>query len=78
VISALGKLTICLWYSDFKRDSTNTEEAKSSRKPKEVIIPEIIRKVRKIVLTDQRIKLREIAEVVGISTESAVSILHDI
>ncbi|KAL7726442.1 hypothetical protein ACLKA6_004582 [Drosophila palustris] len=43
----------------------------------EVIIPEIIRQVRQIVLTDRRVKVREIAETVGISTGSAVSILHD-
>ncbi|KAL7723644.1 hypothetical protein ACLKA6_013743 [Drosophila palustris] len=72
-----GKSTICDWYSNFKRGRTSTEDSKSSGRPKEVIIPEIIRQVRQIVLTDRRVKVREIAETVGISTGSAVSILHD-
>ncbi|KAL7731797.1 hypothetical protein ACLKA6_016730 [Drosophila palustris] len=76
-VSAPGKSTICNWYSNFKRGRTSTEESKRSGRPKEVIIPEIIRQVRQIVLTDRRVKVREIAETVGISTGSAVSILHD-
>ncbi|KAL7723352.1 hypothetical protein ACLKA6_012007 [Drosophila palustris] len=71
------KSTICDWYSNFKRGRTSTEDSKRSGRPKEVIIPEIIRQVRQIVLTDRRVKVREIAETVGISTGSAVSILHD-
>ncbi|KAL7726436.1 hypothetical protein ACLKA6_004576 [Drosophila palustris] len=73
----LSKSTICDWYSNFKRGRTSTEDSKRSGRPKEVIIPEIIRQVRQIVLTDRRVKVREIAESVGISTGSAVSILHD-
>ncbi|KAM8702496.1 hypothetical protein ACLKA7_005612 [Drosophila subpalustris] len=76
-VSAPGKSTICDWYSNFKRGRTSTEDSKRSGRPKEVIIPEIIRQVRQIVLTDRRVKVREIAETVGISTGSAVSILHD-
>ncbi|KAL7726433.1 hypothetical protein ACLKA6_004573 [Drosophila palustris] len=72
-----GKSTICDWYSNFKRGRTSTEDSKRSGRPKEVIIPEIIRQVRQIVLTDRRVEVREIAETVGISTGSAVSILHD-
>ncbi|KAM8718903.1 hypothetical protein ACLKA7_011582 [Drosophila subpalustris] len=72
-----GKSTICDWYSNFKRGRTSTEDSKRSGRPKEVIIPEIIRQVRQIVFTDRRAKVREIAETVGISTRSAVSILHD-
>ncbi|KAL7743599.1 hypothetical protein ACLKA6_013404 [Drosophila palustris] len=76
-VSAPVKSTICDWYSNFKRGRTSTEDSKRSGRPKEVIIPEIIRQVRQIVLTDRRVKVREIAETVGISTGSAVSILHD-
>ncbi|KAM8716390.1 hypothetical protein ACLKA7_003293 [Drosophila subpalustris] len=73
----MSKSTIYDWYSNFKRGRTSTEDSKRSGRPKEVIIPEIIRQVRQIVLTDRRVKLREIAETVEISTGSAVSILHD-
>ncbi|KAM8721534.1 hypothetical protein ACLKA7_007416 [Drosophila subpalustris] len=76
-VSAPGKSTICDWYSNFKRGRTSTEDSKRSGRPKEVIIPEIIRQVRQIVLTDRSVKVREIDETVGISTGSAVSILHD-
>ncbi|KAM8720552.1 hypothetical protein ACLKA7_006572 [Drosophila subpalustris] len=71
-----GKSTICDWYSNFKRGRTSTEDSKRPGRPQEVIIPEIIRQVRQIVLTNRRVKVREIAETVGISTGSAVSILH--
>ncbi|KAL7723350.1 hypothetical protein ACLKA6_009064 [Drosophila palustris] len=59
------------------RAQESTEDLKRSGRPKEVIIPEIIRQVRQIVLTDRRVKVREIAETVSISTGAAVSILHD-
>ncbi|KAL7743516.1 hypothetical protein ACLKA6_018651 [Drosophila palustris] len=72
-----SKSTISDWYSNIKRGRTSTEDSKRSGRPKEVIIPESIRQVHQIVLTDRRVKVREIAETVGISTGSAVSILHD-
>lgn len=75
--SGPGKSTICDWYADFKRGRTSTVDAQRPGRPKEVVIPEIIRQVRQIVLVDRKVKVREIAEAVGISSGSVFTILHE-
>jgi len=50
---------------------TNTEDAPHSGRPKEATNAEIVKQVHQIVLSDRRVKLRELAEAVGISKERA-------
>ena len=45
-------------------------------RPNEITRPEIIDKIHDIVLNDAKVKVREIAEIVSISTERVVNILH--
>ena len=68
--SAPGKSTIIDWYSEFKRDRTNTDDAVRSVCLKSTVVPENITKVRKIVLSDRKLKLREIADTLKISEGS--------
>ncbi|KAL7726528.1 hypothetical protein ACLKA6_001150 [Drosophila palustris] len=49
-----GKSTICDWYSNFKRGHTSTEDSKRLGRPKEVIIPEIIRQVKEKRVGDSK------------------------
>ncbi|XP_011863068.1 PREDICTED: histone-lysine N-methyltransferase SETMAR-like [Vollenhovia emeryi] len=57
---------------------TSTEDAPRSGRPKEATNAEIVKQVRRIVLNDRKVKLRELAKAVGISKERAGYILHDV
>lgn len=75
--SAPGKSTIKDWYNEFKRGRTNTNEAERSGRPNTAVTEENIKKVRKIVLTDRKLKLKEIAEASKLSEGSVFTILHE-
>ena len=45
-------------------------------RPNEITTPEMINEIHDIVLNDPKVKVREIAEIVSISTERVVNILH--
>ena len=47
--SAPSKTTICRWYAEFKRGRTDTEDAKPSGRPNEVVTPETIKSFSKTV-----------------------------
>ena len=53
--SAPGKATIIVWYAEFKRGRTNTDDAERSCRPKSAVDPENITKVHKIVLGDRKL-----------------------
>ncbi|XP_011055471.1 PREDICTED: uncharacterized protein LOC105146723 [Acromyrmex echinatior] len=57
---------------------TSTEDAPRSGRPKEATNAEIVKQVHRIVLSDRKVKLRELTEAVGISKERAGYILHDV
>lgn len=75
--SAPSYSAIKKWFAEFRRGRTSTNDAERSGRPNDAIIPEINQQVSKIVLEDQRVKVREIAETVGISIGSTVKILHE-
>ena len=58
-------------------DCTSTCDAPRSGCPIEAATPEIIDKVHDIVLTDRRVKVRELVEATGISHGTVISILHE-
>ena len=72
-----SKTTICRWYADFKRGRTDTNDAERSGRPNEAVTPENIKQVLKIVMDDRKMKVREIAKMVKISTGSASTILNE-
>ena len=74
---APGKSTIIDWYAEFKRGSTNTDDAKRSDRPKSAVVPENITQVHKIGLCDRKLTLREIADTSKISEGSVFTILHE-
>ncbi|XP_018337766.1 PREDICTED: histone-lysine N-methyltransferase SETMAR-like [Trachymyrmex septentrionalis] len=76
--SAPSRTTVYRWFSEFKMGRTSTEDAPRSGRPKEATNAEIVKQVHRIVLSDRKVKLRELAEVVGISKERAGYILHDL
>jgi len=69
--------TIYIWVNEFKRDRIFTCDAPRSGHPIEAAMLEIIDKVHDIVLTDRRVKVRELVEATGISHGTVISILHE-
>jgi len=62
--------------AEFKRGCTSLEDDPSEGRPKSAT-PEIIEQMHDMVLDDWRIKVREIAETIGISKESVGYTLHE-
>lgn len=75
--SAPSNAMVYNWVNEFKRGRTSTHDEPRSGRPKEATTPEIINKVHDMVLADRKLKVREIAEQVGISVERVFHILHD-
>lgn len=74
---APGRSTIQKWYADFKRGRLTTDDAPRTGRPIEVVTPANIKKIHSIILTDHKVKLREIAAKTKISTERVGYILHE-
>ena len=75
--SASAFATVYNWVNEFKHGRTSTCDAPRSGRPIEAATPEIIDKVHDIVLTDRRVKVRELIEATGISHGKVISILHE-
>jgi transposase len=58
--------TVRKWAVEFKRDRTSLEDDPREGSPKSATTPEIIEQVYDMVLDDRRMKVREIAETIGI------------
>jgi transposase len=77
VDSSASFSTIKKWAAKFKRGRTSLEDDPREGRPKNATIPEIIEQVHDMVLDDRRMKVREIAETIGISKERVGYILHE-
>lgn len=69
--------TVKIWTADFKRGRTSVFDEERSGRPKTATNEEMIKKVYKIVNSDRRLKVHEIAEAAGISDDRVHSILHE-
>ena len=69
--------TIKKWAAEFKRDRTSLEDDPREGRPKSALTPEIIEQVHDMVLDDRRMKVREIAETIGVSKEGVGYTLHE-
>ena len=69
--------TVYNWVNEFKHGHTSTKDEHRSGRPVEVTTPEMIDKIHDIVLSDRRIKVREIVDATGISQGTVFSILHE-
>lgn len=74
--SAPSMSTVKKWAAEFKRGRTSLEDDPREGQPKTATTPETIEEVHDIVLDNRRVKVREIAETVGISEERVRNILH--
>ena len=62
--------------TEFRCGRTSTKTILSPRLLNEITTPEMTNEIHDIVLNDPKVKVREIAEIVSISTECVVNILH--
>jgi len=77
VACAPSKTTICRWFRELKCDRTSTDNAPRPRRPNEAVTSENAKKINQIVLNDRKVKVRQIADIVKISTERVRHILHE-
>lgn len=75
--SAPALKTIYFWINEFKCGRICTEDEARSGRPVEVTTLDIVEKIHGMVMENRRMKVREIAEAVGISTERVHNILHE-
>lgn len=68
--------TIKKWAAEFKRDRSSLEDDPRTGRPKTATTSEMIEKVHDLILNDRRIKVREVANTMGISKERVGYILH--
>jgi transposase len=75
--SSLSFSTIKKWAAEFKHGHTSLEDDPREGHPKSATIPKITEQVHNMVLDGWRMKVREIAETIGISKERVGYILHE-
>ena len=75
--SAPSFTTVKYWVAEFKRGRTSCEDEHRSGRPSEVAIPEMVKKIHKMVLGDRRLKVRELADMVNISKSAVHRILAE-
>jgi transposase len=69
--------TIKKWVAEFKRGRTGLEGNPREGRPKRATTPEIIEQVHDVLLDARRMKVRGIAETIGISKERVGYILYE-
>jgi len=69
--------TIRYWYNEFKRGQTSIFDKERPGRPIEVTTENMVNKIHDIELADCRVKIREIANIVKISTERIQNVLHE-
>ncbi|XP_018393225.1 PREDICTED: uncharacterized protein LOC108772230 [Cyphomyrmex costatus] len=74
--SAPAFATVYNWVNEFKHGRISTCDASRSGRPIEVATLEIIDKVHDIVLTDRRVKVRELVEATSISHGTVILTLY--
>ncbi|XP_011647659.1 histone-lysine N-methyltransferase SETMAR-like [Pogonomyrmex barbatus] len=73
--SAPSFATVKRWAAEFKRGRTSLADDERSGRPTTATIADNIERIHQMILDDRRIKVREIAEAVGISKERVCHIL---
>ena len=69
--------TVKKWAADFKRGRSSIFDDVRSGRPKTAVSEEIIAKIHNAVLSDRRMKVRELSNIAQISTERVHYVLHE-
>jgi len=76
--SSPSAATVHNWVNEFARGRTSVFDEPRPGAPKTAVTEEIVGKIHNLVLEDRRLKVRELAESVNISTERVFHVLHEI
>lgn len=76
--SSPSMATVKNWFNEFQRGRTSVFDEPRSGAPKMATTEDNVTKIHDLVLADRRLKVREIAETVGISKDRVGHILHEI
>ncbi|KAJ4444141.1 hypothetical protein ANN_05930 [Periplaneta americana] len=74
---AIGVTQIKEWFNRFKDGRTSAESEQRCGRPQTARSAAVVERVRNLVMADRRLTVREIAEEVGVSKNSAHAILRD-
>ncbi|KAJ4426506.1 hypothetical protein ANN_27320, partial [Periplaneta americana] len=74
---AMGVTQIKEWFNRFKDGRTSAESEQRCGRPQTARSAAVVERVRNLVMADHRLTVREIAEEVGVSKDSAHAILRD-
>ena len=69
--------TITYWVAEFRRGRTSCQGENCSGRRNEVTTTEIIKKIRKMVLDERRLKVCDLVDMVGISKSAVYGILTE-
>lgn len=75
--SSPSMTTVRFWFDEFKRGRQSVLDEDRPGRPKDVKTQENIKKVGDMVLADRRLKVREIAETMRMSTGTVIEFLHN-
>lgn len=76
--SSPSMATVKNWFNEFQRGRTSVFDEPRPGAPKTATTDENVKKVLDLVLADRRLKVRELAECMGISKDRVGYILHEI
>lgn len=76
--SSPSMATVKNWFNEFQRGRTSVFDDPRPGAPKTATTEENVKKINNLVLADRRLKVREIADIVGISKDRVGNILHEI
>ncbi|XP_060845908.1 protein GVQW3-like [Rhopalosiphum padi] len=76
--SAMKKTSVYEWYKRFQDGREDVEDDERFGRPSMSIIDENVKKVGKMVMNDRRIRIREVADEVGISIGSCHNIFSNV
>lgn len=74
---AMGVTQIKEWFNRFKDGRTSAESEQRCGRPQTARSAAVVERVRNLVMADRRLTVREIAEEVGVSKDSAHAILRE-
>ncbi|KAJ4449971.1 hypothetical protein ANN_01378 [Periplaneta americana] len=74
---AMSVTQIKEWFNQFKDGRTSAESEQHCGRPQTARSAAVVERVRNLVMADRRLTVREIAEEVGVSKDSAHAILRD-
>jgi len=75
--SSSSMATVKNWFNEFQRGRTSVFDELRPGAPKTATTEDNMTKIHDLVLADRRLKVREIAETVGISKDRVSHILHE-